>query len=111
MPWFVNRDSQDLPPNDYPTHTAYDHCLWLEHFASWDVLVDELQPEQPVDEELTTDMSPAIAARVLGYAMRFAPNDIARDALIQDILVCEQHPGLLAGLAHLYLYGLCRVCK
>lgn len=108
----VNWGPQNLPPNGYSkntaTHTAYDHCLWFENFVSWDTLLNGLQ--QNVSEEFTTDMPPAIVARVLGFALRLAPNDAGRDYLVHNILICEKDPGLLARLAHLYVYGLCRIC-
>ncbi|KAI0086880.1 hypothetical protein BDY19DRAFT_957076 [Irpex rosettiformis] len=103
---YIQRSAK-LPPNDYDdneTHTAYDHCLWLEKFDSWNTFVDET-----VSEEVRMDMPPAIAARVLGYAIRVAPNDSGRNALVSDILACGKSPELLAGVAHFYVYGLCRI--
>ncbi|EPS96388.1 hypothetical protein FOMPIDRAFT_88923 [Fomitopsis schrenkii] len=52
-------------------------------------------------------MPPAVVARVLGYGIRC--NDRGRDALVRDILACNKEAELLAGVAHLYVYGLCRV--
>ncbi|KAI0083345.1 hypothetical protein BDY19DRAFT_1060986 [Irpex rosettiformis] len=110
MEFSFGRSATTLPPNDYndyETRTAYDHCLWLEQFHSWSVFVEELR--QTVSEEIMKDMPPVTVARVLGYAIHLAPNDNGRDALVRDILACEKDPELLAGVAHLYVYGLCRI--
>ena len=55
-------------------------------------------------------IAPRVAARVLGHGIILAPNDVGRDALVRDILACEEDFKLLAGLAHLYVYGLIRMC-
>ncbi|KAF9472837.1 hypothetical protein BDN70DRAFT_886513 [Pholiota conissans] len=61
-------------------------------------------------------MSPATVARVLGHAFHFAPNDTGRAKLTEEIIECKLDPDdvhcspeLLAGLAHLYVYGMMRV--
>ncbi|KAF9472887.1 hypothetical protein BDN70DRAFT_867965 [Pholiota conissans] len=63
-----------------------------------------------------SQMSPATVARVLGHAFHFAPNDTGRAKLTEDIIECKLDPDdvhcspeLLAGLAHLYVYGMMRV--
>ena len=107
MQFFLNHFSIELPPNHFElgdgyddnTRVAYDHCLWLEQFDSWNTFADELQ--NTVSEDILADMPPIVAARVLGYAMRYTPNDCGRDALVHDILACEKNPELLGGLAHL----------
>ncbi|KAI0354001.1 hypothetical protein OH77DRAFT_571295 [Trametes cingulata] len=53
-------------------------------------------------------MSPIVAARVLGYALLYAPHDAGRDALVRDILACDGDLDL-GVLAHLYLFGLIRL--
>ena len=57
-----------------------------------------------------TDWSPRVAARVLGHGLILAPSEEGRSALTRDINECDSDPELLAGLAHLYVYGLIRVC-
>ena len=54
--------------------------------------------------------TPACAGRVLGFALLYSPSDRGREALTAEILRCGDDHGLLAGLAHLYVYGLIRVC-
>ena len=56
------------------------------------------------------DMSPPVTARVLGHALLLAPSEQGRAALTRDVLGCEGDPELLAGVAHLYVYGLMCVC-
>jgi len=56
-----------------------------------------------------TDLSPRVAARVLGHGLILAPSEEGRSALTRDINECDSDPELLAGLAHLYVYGLIRV--
>jgi hypothetical protein len=87
-----------LPPNPFTLGTApygaYEHCVRLE-------------------QELgcIADFIPTMAARVLGHALRLAPSDVGCDALAQEIIDCQGDPELLAGLAHLYVYGMIRVCE
>ena len=50
------------------------------------------------------------AARVLGYGLLYATNERGREALARDVHSCGQDQELLAGLAHLYVYGLIGVC-
>ena len=58
------------------------------------------------------DFDPPMVARVLGHALYLLPGE-GCDALTREILDCQgpDEPELLAGLAHLYAYGLIRVCK
>lgn len=56
-------------------------------------------------------MPPCLAARVLGYALLFAPCDSGRNRLTDEILDCNDGDDLaLENLADLYIYGLIRVC-
>lgn len=97
---------QPLPENHYPDDTeirrAYDQCLALEQRDAWSVVDDGLQ-----NEAITTNLSP----RVLGQALLLAPSEEGRDALTRDIIGCNGDFGLLAGLAHLFVYGLIRLCE
>ena len=102
---------QALLPNPYPvgdTHTAYEHCRRLECREYWNTFSDDLRNSLSAD--IMQGMTPAVAARVLGHGLLLAPNDAGRNALVRDILACDEDLELLAGLAHLYVYGLIRVC-
>jgi len=103
---------QPLPANDYPDgsniRTAYDACLLLEQSESWNIFTTDLQKDY--SESILKGMIPRVAARVLGYGLRFAPSETGRGALVRDIDGCDRDPELLGGLAHLYVYGLIRVC-
>ena len=101
---------QALAPNPYPigdTHAAYEHCRRLECLEYWNT-PDDLRNSLSVD--VMQGIAPRVAARVLGHGIILAPNDVGRDALVRDILACEEDFKLLAGLAHLYVYGLIRMC-
>ncbi|KAI0712653.1 hypothetical protein C8Q76DRAFT_491403 [Earliella scabrosa] len=105
----THSQGQPLPSNPYSTPgdscTAYEHCLQLERCAGW----DSFQVVEDPFEEIMADMPPVVAARVLGHGLHFAPNGDGRNALVRDILACEQKQPWLATLAHLYVYGLIRV--
>ncbi|KAJ3512556.1 hypothetical protein NLJ89_g3447 [Agrocybe chaxingu] len=102
---------QPLPTNPFipetPTHDAYDQCLSLEQQPGWHVFESDLGRD--FSESIMRDMSPVIVARVLGHALRLAPSDEGREVLTREIIDCEAHPELLAGLGHLYVYGMIRV--
>lgn len=107
----VDRKSTPLPPNDFNDggqDKAYDSCLWLERQQTWGLDVN-VQDQGP--RGVMSGMTPCIAARALGYAMRFAPCEEGLKAVVDDICACEQSLGKLAELARLYVYGLCRICK
>lgn len=111
MPFSGEPFPQALVPNPYPIgdiHTAYEHCRRLECLEYWNTFSDDLRNSLSMD--VTQRMAPRVAARVLGHGLRFAPNDVGREALVRDILACDEDLELLAGLAHLYVYGLIRVC-
>ncbi|KAJ6601114.1 hypothetical protein DFH09DRAFT_1243050 [Mycena vulgaris] len=52
-----------------------------------------------------------VAARTLGYALIYAPTVAGRRCVAREINSCDGDPETLAGLAHLYIFGLIRVCK
>lgn len=82
-----------------------------------------------------TDMSPKTVARVLGHALLVALDTASRDVLAREIMDCKIQPEdpyvtntdclvdvliqesstcsseLLAGLAHLYVFGLICICE
>lgn len=53
----------------------------------------------------------ACASRVLGFALLYSPSVGGSEALAAEILGCNRDHDLLAGLAHIYVYGLIRVCE
>ena len=103
---------QPLPANNYTNGTAirkaYDTCRSLEESESWNIFAADLL--KVYSEEIMRDMTPTVAGRVLGYGLLFAPSEDGRTALVRDINGCERDPELLGGLAHLYVFGLMRVC-
>ena len=54
--------------------------------------------------------SPQVAGRTLRYALNFAHSDAGRACVAREVQTCEDDPEILAGLAHLYIYGLIRIC-
>ncbi|KAJ7343252.1 hypothetical protein DFH08DRAFT_915163 [Mycena albidolilacea] len=54
---------------------------------------------------------PEVAGRTLGYALCFAPSDSGRDCVAREVNACDGDIESLAGLAHLYIFGLIRVFK
>ncbi|CAA7263813.1 unnamed protein product [Cyclocybe aegerita] len=103
---------QPLPTNPFipetPTHDAYDQCLSLEQQPGWYIFESDLRGKD-FSESIMRDLSPVIVARVLGHALRLAPSDEGREVLTREIIGCEADPELLAGLSHLYVYGMIRV--
>jgi hypothetical protein len=98
-----------LDPNPYPAGSdvwrAYNQCLELER-KQWTTSPEDLKAKpDPIME-----LGPRVVPRVLGRALCYAPCDQGRDALACEILDCKRDDELLTGLAHLYLYGLARVC-
>ena len=108
-----------LPPNPYSPlthppqwHTAFNACIPLEHASTWADL--SLSPHllEPSTESvhIMLQTSPQVAGRTLGYALLHAPNDAARDRVAREIASCEGDAELLAGLAHVCIFGLIRIC-
>ena len=59
------------------------------------------------------DLTLTCAAQVLGYPLLYSPSDHGRNTLAAEILKCNDSKNgheLLGGLAHVYVYGLIRVC-
>ncbi|KAJ7271350.1 hypothetical protein B0H12DRAFT_1229005 [Mycena haematopus] len=106
-----------LPPNAFaastPAYNAYNSCVDLEAMSSWGAFVKDLDTRigNPSLEVFMFDNSPRVAGRTLGYALCFAPNDIGRDCVAREVNACHGDIERLAGLAHLYIYGLIRVFK
>ncbi|KAI0797151.1 hypothetical protein C8Q75DRAFT_862859 [Abortiporus biennis] len=91
---------------------AYDLCLALETHVIWSfgVEVDPNVENRPT-EKILQKLSPIIAARVLGHALRLAPTATSRAHLANEIKDCNGNDRLLAGLAHLYVFGLIGVFR
>ncbi|KAI1784654.1 hypothetical protein LXA43DRAFT_1121590 [Ganoderma leucocontextum] len=109
-----------LPPNPYSPithpgwHTAFDSCVTLERAASWADLEPshQLAEASPDVDVVMLQTSPEVAGRTLGYALVHAPNDgvrVGRDCVAREINGCEGDPEILAGLAHVYIFGLIRI--
>ncbi|PIL26862.1 hypothetical protein GSI_11042 [Ganoderma sinense ZZ0214-1] len=110
-----------LPPNPYsPTthpawHAAFNACLPLAECAgTWADLSPGLAAAADtsgaaVDTMLALQTSPEVAGRTLGHALLRAPHDVARDCVAREITGCEGDAELLAGLAHVFIFGLARI--
>ena len=104
-----------LPPNPYSPlthpswHAAYAYCIPLEQTGTLsDTMFPLVPPVSPQVDMLQT--SGQVAGRTLGYALIHAPNDAARDCVAREINGCEDNAELLAGLAHVYIFGFIRIC-
>ncbi|TFY73797.1 hypothetical protein EWM64_g10214 [Hericium alpestre] len=114
LPAFDNLDPNDvraysLDLSDLSLRTAYDTCLWLESFSGLEAFATNLEHDR--SHSIMTDMSSTLSARVLGYALLYAHSQAGRGALIREINECNRDLELLAGLAHLYVFGLIRVFR
>lgn len=85
-------------------HRAFNSCRRLEAADRWATFSHDL-------EEIMLHTNPQVAARTLGYALVFAPSDVGRDCVAREVNACHDDPEILAGLAHLYMYGLIRICQ
>ncbi|KAI0261957.1 hypothetical protein BC834DRAFT_893435 [Gloeopeniophorella convolvens] len=109
----IAQDPTPLPinaydPNTNPArHAAFESCILLEHLESWETSPDELAKSS--SEVVMFKISPRVAARTLGYALLHAPTDHGRDCVAREIAACDDDPEILAGLAHLYIFGLIRI--
>ena len=104
-----------LPPNPYSPlthpnwHAAYACCVPLEQAR---ILADTmflLVPAAPPQADMV-QTSGQVAGRTLGYALIHAPNEVARDCVAREINGCEDDEELLAGLAHVFIFGFIRIC-
>lgn len=114
MPLTGKPDAQPLPP--FPEGftagsnlwKAFQVCKSLESREKWLLFHTELAYLRL--EKILLGFTPACASRVLGFALMYSPSGGGREALATEILGCNDNHELLAGLAHLYVYGLIRVC-
>jgi len=114
MPLSRKPNARPLPPcpESFPVGSdlwdAFQICKSLEPREQWLLYHGELA--HPRSENVLLDLTPACAGRVLGFALLYSPSRGGRDALAAEIIGCNGDDELLAGLAHLYVYGLIRVC-
>jgi hypothetical protein len=87
---------------------AFQVCKSLELKEQWLLFQDNLAHSR--SESILLDLSPTCAGRVLGSALLYSPSVGGQDNLAAEILGCNDDHERLAGLAHLYVYGLIRVC-
>ena len=106
-----------LPDNPYQPHTQQDWhdafmtCKQLEAADNnWELLFRALDKALPVPDDIMFRTSPRVAGRTLGYALIYAPSDVSRDCVAREIRACDGDAEILAGLAHLYIFGLIRLC-
>ena len=102
-------------PEVFPTGgdlwRAFQVCKTLESKEKWISSGSDLAHTR--SEGIPLDLTPTCAARVLGFALLYSPSDHGRDALAAEILECsdsENDHELLSELAHIYVYGLIRLC-
>ena len=81
---------------------AFQVCKALESEARWLVSPDDLHSGS---EDILSDLTPTCAGRALGFGLLYSPSNGGRDALATDILERNGDHELLAGLAHLYVFG------
>ena len=86
--------STPLPENEFapetPLHNAYKQCLDLEDKDSWNQCSED--PNRPFSESIMKEMLPKTVARVLGHALRLAPNPVSCDVLVREIIDCKFEP-------------------
>ncbi|KAF6747257.1 hypothetical protein DFP72DRAFT_1075516 [Ephemerocybe angulata] len=111
MPLSEKLAPESLPTNPFQAedgaYNTYDHCLNLEKEQRWNAIDKGLAQLYSVD--IMGDIPPVTIARVLGHCLRLAPSEEGRQVLAREILDCNGGQELLAGLGHLYVYGLIRV--
>ena len=104
-----------LPNNPYDLanqqdwYRAFDACKWLEAADNWGKFLPDLAKTH--SEVIMLQTNPQVAGRTLGYALILAPSDVGRDAVARAVNDCNGNAEILAGLAHLYIYGLIRICE
>jgi len=90
---------------------AFQVCKTLESKEQW--VLSESDLAHTRSEGILLDLTPACAARVLGFALLYSPSDHGRNTLAADILKGNDNENgheLLSGLAYLYVYGFISVC-
>ena len=104
-----------LRPENFPERSdlrrAFQVCKTLESEERW--VLPESDLAHTRSEGIPLDLTPTCAARVLGFALLYPPSDHGRDRLAAEILECSDSKNdheLLSELAHLYVYGLIRLC-
>ena len=112
IPLTNNKTPIPLPlcPENFPTGSnlwrAFQVCKVPESKEQWASF--KVDPEG-----IFLDLTPACAARFLGFAPLFSSSDYGRDALAAEILKCNDEMDdheLLGRLAYLYVYCLIRNC-
>ena len=104
-----------LPNNPYNPltqpdwHGAFVSCKRLEAASAWATCLPDLEKADP--EAIMLNTSPVVAGRTLGYALILAPDDVGRDCVAREIRACNNDLEILAGLAHLYIHSLIRICE
>ncbi|KAJ6575155.1 hypothetical protein B0H19DRAFT_1254755 [Mycena capillaripes] len=104
--------AQPLPQhiflNDPESQSAFQTCHWLESI-SLQTFVSDL--DKDFSEAFMVKTPAQVAARTLGYALIYSPTVEGRRRVAQEINSCNRDPETLAGLAHLYIFGLIRVFR
>lgn len=95
-------------PQDSDFSKAFGACKELEAKRLWSA--PRGHPKHPSPEGTLSTFTPTCAGRVLGYGLLCSPCDEGRGALIREIIGCDGDEESLAGLAHLYVYGLIGTC-
>ncbi|KAJ7742703.1 hypothetical protein DFH07DRAFT_964412 [Mycena maculata] len=99
---------QHLFLNDPESQSAYQTCQWLEGI-SWQTYVSDVY--KVFSEALMVKTPAEVAARTLGYALVYSPTVEGWSCVAREINSCDGDPETLAGLAHLYIFGLIRVFR
>jgi hypothetical protein len=96
MPIVGKSFPQPLPDNEYTDGTkvrqVYDCCLLLEKQDTWPF--SNTEHNKNISEEMITDMTPCVAACVLGYALLFTLDEAAADTLTCKTIPCHNHEEL-----------------
>ena len=132
MPLANKKNFKPLPscPENFPVGgdlwKAFEVCKTLESKEQWllfqvygaleseaKLVLSDSDLSHTRSESILFELTPACAARVLGFSLLYSPSYHGRNNLAAEILKCndsENDHELLGGLAHLYVYGLIRVC-
>lgn len=84
-------------------HKAFESCKRLEQNDTW--------VQQPGLNDSNRRSNCVVAARTLGYALRFALSDEGRDYVARSVNSCYDDTNALVELAHLFITGMVRVCR